>query len=66
MKYLILVSKIRSVTHNEIGAKFKECQPLLTGIHCVCHRLALAAAQTGSEVAYNIHNKFKPTLSQLF
>ena len=40
-------------------------QPLLTSIHCVCHRLALAAAQAGSDVPY-IRDKFKPTLSQLF
>lgn len=39
--------------------------PTLTSIHCICHRLALAAAQAGNYIAY-IRDKFKPTLSQLF
>ena len=50
---------------NGVGAWFKQCQPILTAIHCVCHRLALAAAQAGNDMPY-IRNKFKPTLSQLF
>ena len=50
---------------NGVAARFKRRQPLLTSIHCVCHRLALAAAHAGNDVPY-IHHKFKPTLSQLF
>ena len=50
---------------NGVAARFKERQPLLTSIHCVGHRLALAAAHAGKDIPY-IHNKFKPTLSQLF
>ena len=49
---------------NGVAARFKRRQPLLTSIHCVCHRLALAAAHAGNDVPY-IHHKFKPTLSQL-
>ena len=48
-----------------MAARLKRRQLILTSFHCVCHRLALAAGQAGKEVAY-IHNKFKPTLSQLF
>ena len=51
--------------HNGVGARFKRRQPILTAIHCVCHRLALAAAQAGNDVPY-IRNEFKHTLSQLF
>ena len=43
----------------------KSHQPIFTSIHCLCHCLALAAAQAGNEVTY-IANKFKPTLTQLF
>ena len=38
---------------------------MLISIHCVCHRLELAAAQAGKDVSF-IDKKFKPTLSQLF
>ena len=51
--------------HNGVAARFKQRQPLLTSVHCVCHHLALAAAQAGNDVTY-IPKKFKPTLSQLF
>lgn len=51
--------------HNGVAARFKQHQPLLTTIHCICHRLDLAAAQAGNDVTY-IRDKFKPTLSQLF
>ena len=46
---------------NGVAAQFKERQPLLTSVHCVCHRLALAAAHAGKDIPY-IHNKLKPTL----
>ena len=36
--------------HNGVAARFKQRQPLLTSVHCVCHRLALAAAQAGNDV----------------
>ena len=51
--------------HNGVAARLKRRQPILTGIHCLCHRLALAVAQAGNEVPF-IARKFKPTLSQLF
>lgn len=51
--------------YNGVATRFKQRQPLLTSIHCICHPLALAAAQAGNNVAY-IHDKFKPTLAQLF
>lgn len=50
---------------NGVSTLLKRKQPTLTTIHCLAHRLALAAAQSGSKVAY-INNTFKPTLSQLF
>ena len=58
-------ASVMTGVHNGVGARFKRRQPVLTSIHCVCHRLALAAAQAGNDVPY-ICNKFKTTLSQLF
>ena len=58
-------ASVMTGVHNGMGARFKRRQPVLTSIHCVCHRLALAAARAGNDVPY-ICNKFKPTLSQLF
>lgn len=50
---------------NGVGARLKRLQPILTSIHCVAHRLALAASQAGDSVLF-IKNTFKPTLRQLF
>ena len=50
---------------NGVAARLKRRQPVLTSVHCVAHRLALAASQSGSQVTY-INNTFKPTLTQLF
>ena len=58
-------ASVMTGVHNGVGARLKRCQPILTSIHCVCHRLALAAAQAGNDMPYTC-NKFKPTLSQLF
>ena len=51
--------------HNGVAVRLARRQPLLTSIHCVAHRLALAASQAGDDVRY-ISNTFKPTLQQLF
>ena len=51
--------------HNGVAARLKCHQPILTSIHCIAHRLALAAGQSGDSVPY-IANTFKPTLRQLF
>ena len=51
--------------HNGVAARLKRLQPILTSVHCIAHRLALAAAQSGDSVPY-IANTFKPTLRQLF
>ena len=51
--------------HNEVPARLKCLQPILTSVHCIAHRLALAAAQSGDSVPY-IANTFKPTLRELF
>ena len=40
--------------HSRVAARFKQCQPLLNSIHCICHRLALAAAQAGNNIVYYI------------
>ena len=40
--------------HNAEAARFKQHQPLLTGILCVRHRLALAAAQAGNDVQLHV------------
>ena len=50
---------------NGVAARLKRRQPVLTSVHCVAHRLVLAASQSGSQVTY-INNTFKPTLTQLF
>ena len=51
--------------HNGVAARLKCHQPILTSIHCIAHRLALAAGQSGDSVPY-IANTIKPTLRQLF
>ena len=48
-----------------VATRLKHKQPILTSIHCVAHRLALAAGQAGDKVPY-IANTFKSTLRQLF
>ena len=57
--------RVMTGRNNGVGAKLKQRQPSLTCVHCVCHRLALAASHAGKDVPY-IRLKFKPTLSQLF
>ena len=51
--------------HGGVAARFKCHQPLLTSSHCIAHRLALAAAQSGDSVPY-LSNTFKPTFRHLF
>ena len=51
--------------YNGVAVRLARRQPLLTTIHCVAHRLVLAASQAGDDVRY-ISNTFKPTLQQLF
>ena len=58
-------ASVMTSVHNGVGARLIWCQQILTSTHCVCHRLAIAAAQARNDVPY-ICNKFKPTLSQLF
>ena len=58
-------ASVMTSVHNGVGGRLIWCQQILTSTHCVCHRLAIAAAQGGNDVPY-ICNKFKPTLSQLF
>ena len=45
-------ASVMTAVHNGVGARFKRRQPVLTSIHCVCHCLALAAAQAGNDVPY--------------
>ena len=40
-------AKVLTGRINGVGVRLKRRQPMLTSIHCVCHRLALAAAQAG-------------------
>ena len=49
---------------NGVGTRLKHRQPIVIGIHCVAHHLALAASQSGDAVPY-ISCTFKPTLKQL-
>lgn len=51
--------------HSGVAARLKTKQPILTSIHCVAHRLALAASQASDKVKF-IATTFKPTLRQLF
>lgn len=48
-----------------VATRLKRRQPKLVAIHCVAHRLALAAAESGERVHF-IRYMFKPTLAQLF
>ena len=48
-----------------VATRLKRRQPILTSIHCVAHRLALAVGQAGEKVPF-LSNTFKPTLRQLF
>ena len=47
--------------HSGVAAWIKAKQPILTSIHCMAHRLALAASQAGDKVKF-IADTFKPTL----
>ena len=51
--------------HSGVATRLKAVQPVITSIHCVAHRLALAAGQAGDKVKF-IADTFKPTLKQLF
>ena len=51
--------------HSGVVARIKTKQPILTSIHCIAHRLALAAGKAGYKVKI-IADTFKPTLKQLF
>ena len=51
--------------HTGVAARLKQRQPILTSVHCIAHRLALAASQSGEGISY-ISKTFKPTLRQLF
>ena len=42
-------AKVMTDRINGVGARLKRRQPMLTSIHCVCHRLALAASQAGKD-----------------
>ena len=48
-----------------VATRLKHKQPVLISIHCVAHRLALAAGQAGEKVPF-LSTRFKPTLRQLF
>ena len=47
-----------------VAKRLKHKQPVLNSIHCVAHRLALAAGQAGEKVPFP-SKSFKPTLRQL-
>lgn len=49
---------------NGVAALLRQTHPSLINIHCIAHRLALAAGQASSSVKY-LH-KFKAILQQLF
>ncbi|KAJ8356639.1 hypothetical protein SKAU_G00194330 [Synaphobranchus kaupii] len=46
---------------NGVAVLLQKENPLMTAIHCICHRLALAVGQAGERVPY-IKNHFKPNL----
>ena len=48
-----------------VATRLKHRQSVLTSIHCVAHRLALAAGQAGEKVPF-LSTSFKPTPRQLF
>ncbi|KAJ8333556.1 hypothetical protein SKAU_G00415640 [Synaphobranchus kaupii] len=50
---------------NGVAVLLQKENPLMTAIHCICHRLALAVGQAGERVPY-IKNHFKPNLGELF
>lgn len=39
---------------NGVGARFKRHQPILTSIHCVCHRLALGSSSNWKQCAIRL------------
>ena len=51
--------------HSSVATRIRNRQPIVTSIHCVVHRLALAASQAGERVKF-VQDTFKPTLRQLF
>ncbi|XP_038054694.1 zinc finger protein 862-like [Patiria miniata] len=50
--------------HNGVAAKLRSTNKQLVNIHCIAHRLALAAAQSAEGIPYLL--KFKSILGQLF
>ncbi|KAJ8334192.1 hypothetical protein SKAU_G00398310 [Synaphobranchus kaupii] len=50
---------------NGVAVLLQKENPLMTAIHCICHRLALPVGQAGERVPY-IKNHFKPNLGELF
>ena len=55
-----------------VSARLKERNPLMINIHCVAHRLALAASQASDDIPYLkkfkniIHNLYLFTTTALF
>ena len=47
-----------------VSTQLKALNPALISIHCICHRLALAAAQAAGEITYL--NKVQEILGSLF
>ena len=48
----------------QVAARLKKSNKQLVNIHCIAHRLALAAAESAEDIPYL--QKFKSILSQLF
>ena len=50
--------------HNGVAAQLKSCSPSLISVHCVNHRLALAASHAADNISYI--QRFKSHLHDLF
>ena len=38
--------------HSGVATRLKNKQPILTSVHCMAHRLALAASQAGEKIRF--------------
>ena len=47
-------ASVKTGKYNGVAAKFKELESckIMINIHCICHRLALACADTGDALKY--------------
>ena len=57
-------ARVMTGCHNGVGAQLSQTQPYLIAIHCVAHRLSLAAVQAADGIA--LLEKYERTLNAIY